>query len=133
MVPWGWDIGPTSRWVPPLGPVGPPLSMGTFTKGNLYTYIPTDRQTDRDTDRQTDRQTEKFIKHETKVKYLGVILDKRLSWRDHINDKISTCKAMLLNITNKYRHTQSQAKTYEMNLHRSNQTKANLCLFNLGK
>ena len=30
----------------------------------------------------------KFIKHETKVKYLGVI-----------------CKAMLINITNKYRHT----------------------------
>ena len=47
----------------------------------------------------------KFIKHETQVKYLGVTLDRRLSWRDHINDKISTCKAMLLNITNKYRHT----------------------------
>ena len=47
----------------------------------------------------------KFIKHETKVKYLGVTLDRRLSWRDHINDKISACKAMLLNITNKYRHT----------------------------
>ena len=30
-------------------------------------------------------------------------LDRRL--RDHVNDKISTCKAMLLNITNKYRHT----------------------------
>ena len=38
----------------------------------------------------------KLIKHETKVKYLGVTLDKRLSWRDHINDKINTCKAMLL-------------------------------------
>ena len=47
----------------------------------------------------------KFIKHETEVKYLGVTLDKRLSWRSHINDKINTCKAMLLNITNKYRHT----------------------------
>ena len=30
-------------------------------------------------------------------------LDKRLSWRAHINYKISTCKTMLLNITNKYR------------------------------
>ena len=38
-------------------------------------------------------------------KYLGVTLDRRLNWRDHVNDKISTCKAMLLNITNKYRHT----------------------------
>ena len=47
----------------------------------------------------------KFIKHETKVKYLGVTLDRRLSWRDHINDKISTCKVMLLYITIKYRHT----------------------------
>ena len=47
----------------------------------------------------------KFIKHDNKVKYLGVTLDKRLSWRDHINVKISICKAMLLNITNKYRHT----------------------------
>ena len=51
----------------------------------------------------------KFIKHETKVKYLEVTLDRRLSWREHINDKINTCKAMLLNITNKYRHT-SKAK-----------------------
>ena len=47
----------------------------------------------------------KFITHETKVKYLGVTLDKILSWRDHINDKISTCKNVLFNITNKYRHT----------------------------
>ena len=47
----------------------------------------------------------KFIKHETEVKYLGVTLDKRLSWRSHINEKINTCKTMLLNITNKYRHT----------------------------
>ena len=46
-----------------------------------------------------------LIKHETEVKYLGVTLDKRLSWRSQINDKINTCKAMLLNITNKYRHT----------------------------
>ena len=43
-------------------------------------------------------------KHETKVKYLGVMLDRRLSWRDHLNDKISTCRATL-NITSKYRHT----------------------------
>ena len=47
----------------------------------------------------------KIIKHETQVKYLGVTLDRRLNWRAHINDKINTCKAMLLNITNKYRHT----------------------------
>ena len=47
----------------------------------------------------------KFIKHKTEVKYLGVTLDKKLSWRTHINHKINTCKAMLLNITNKYRHT----------------------------
>ena len=47
----------------------------------------------------------KFIKHETEVKYLGVTLDKILSWRSHIDDKINACKAMLLNITNKYRHT----------------------------
>ena len=33
------------------------------------------------------------------------MLDRWLSWRDHINDKISTCKAILLNIMNKYRHT----------------------------
>ena len=58
----------------------------------------------------------KFIKHETKVKYLGVTLDKRLSWKDHINDKISTCKVMLLNITNKYRHThKAKPKLYRGN------------------
>ena len=51
----------------------------------------------------------KFIKHENKVKYLGITLDRRLSWREHINDKISTCRTILLNITNKYRHT-SKAK-----------------------
>ena len=38
----------------------------------------------------------KIIKHENKVKYLGVTLDSRLCWSYHINDKISTCKAMLL-------------------------------------
>ena len=32
-------LDPRSRWVPPLGPVGPPLAMGNSTKGNLYTYI----------------------------------------------------------------------------------------------
>ena len=47
----------------------------------------------------------RVTKYETKIKYLGVTLDRRLSWRDHINDKISTYKAMLLYITNKYRHT----------------------------
>ena len=47
----------------------------------------------------------KIIKHENKVKYLGVTLDNRLCWSYHINDKIITCKAMLLNITSKYRHT----------------------------
>ena len=46
----------------------------------------------------------KFIKHETKFKYLEVTLDRRLNSQDHINDKINTCKAMLLNITSKYRH-----------------------------
>ena len=39
---WYRGVGtlvPQSRWVPPLGPVGPPNSMGTSTKGDLYTYI----------------------------------------------------------------------------------------------
>ena len=62
----------------------------------------------------------KFIKHETKVKYLGVTLDKRLSSRDHINDKISTCKAMLLNITNKYRHTHKAKPKLMKDLYRGN-------------
>ena len=51
----------------------------------------------------------KFIKHETKVKYLWVTLDRRLNWKEHINDMINTCKAMLQNISNKYWHT-SKAK-----------------------
>ena len=51
----------------------------------------------------------KFIKHNDKVKYLCLTLNQRLSWRQHINDKINTCKGLLLNITNKYRHT-SKAK-----------------------
>ena len=41
---WYRDVGilePRARWVPPLGPVGPPLSMGNSTKGDLYTYIHT--------------------------------------------------------------------------------------------
>ena len=30
-----------AQWVPPLGPVGTPDTMGISTKGNLYTYIHT--------------------------------------------------------------------------------------------
>ena len=47
----------------------------------------------------------KLIKHDKQVKYLGVTLDKKLNWRLHINDKINTCKGMLTNLLNKYRHT----------------------------
>ena len=39
---WYREVGtldPRSRCVPPLGPVGLPVSMGNSTKGNLYTYI----------------------------------------------------------------------------------------------
>ena len=39
LVPRGWDIGPTIRWVPLLGLVRPPVAMGNFMKSSLYTYI----------------------------------------------------------------------------------------------
>ena len=32
-------LDPQSRWIPPLGPVGLPNSMGNSMKGDLYTYI----------------------------------------------------------------------------------------------
>ena len=45
------------------------------------------------------------IKHEEKVKYLGVTLDRALNWREHIKGKLGICKGLLINIINKYRHT----------------------------
>ena len=50
----------------------------------------------------TWKKGEKFIKHANSVKYLGLILDRKFNWREH-NDKVDTCKGLLLNIINKYR------------------------------
>ena len=32
-------------------------------------------------------------------------LDRRLTWRKHIKNKTDACKGLLINITNKYKHT----------------------------
>ena len=40
MIPRGWDIGPRSQWVPPLGPVGRPFPWA-LQKGQppyIHTY-----------------------------------------------------------------------------------------------
>ena len=36
------------------------------------------------------------IKYKTKVKYLGIILDEKLSWKEHIKHKVQTCKGILM-------------------------------------
>ena len=56
----------------------------------------------------------KLIKHEQKVKYLGLTLDRRLNWRTHINQNIDLCKEQLISLTNRYRNT-SKAKAKLMN------------------
>ena len=50
----------------------------------------------------------KKIQHAEEVKYLVVTLDRSLTWRPHLKSKIDLCKAMLVNITNKYKHTHTK-------------------------
>ena len=40
----------------------------------------------------------KRIERETKVKYLGLIIDHCLRWDDHINDKVSACRRLLFSL-----------------------------------
>ena len=53
------------------------------------------------------KQWRKYFKHKNTVKYLGLTLDRRLTWRPHIKNKIDACKGQLLKIINKYKHTTS--------------------------
>ena len=44
LIPWGWDIGPTSPMGPSPWPSWNARPMGISTKGDLYTYIHTHRK-----------------------------------------------------------------------------------------
>ena len=81
-----------------LGPRIKPKFNSTKTKAVLFNkkHRPTQRFL---------KMGGKFIKHDTTVKYLGLTPDRRLNWRQHINSKVKYLQRLLLNITNKYRHT----------------------------
>ena len=55
----------------------------------------------------------KYIKHKHKLKYLGITLNRRLTCITHIKNKVDSLKGLLINITNKYKHT-STAKPKHM-------------------
>ena len=47
---------------------------------------------------------DKLIDHSTETTYLGLRLDKRLTWQPHIRSKIAKAKRLLMAITQVARH-----------------------------
>jgi hypothetical protein len=49
------------------------------------------------------RMSNSIIKLSDTVKYLGVTLDRQLFWSDHINNKLATCKQLMMKLFNDVR------------------------------